>query len=427
MAYTETKTTGYGSRVSGSFKGIGTGLILFVGATVLLWWNEGRAVHRAQDIKEVGKTATHVEDINSIAPQGQLVHLNGKAETTETLTDGTFGVSANALSLTRTVEYYQWVEHSKTETKEKIGGSKEEITTYTYERAWVSTPINSNEFHDPEYQGVNSTLANINFEDKTTYAENVTFGAYKMPSNFIGSVAGCSSRANTALNISNEILADFNNSITKAQPVTTQIANGVTNAIVNADSTVTYEYVHVAGNQIYFGRNAASPAIGDVKVSFTNTNPSAELSLVAVVQGDSFGLYHTKNGSDDYYIEPGYKTLDQMMQSAEESNTILTWILRIVGILLVCGALKMIFAILVTLLKVLPFLANILNWGVSLICNVLGVAWSLIIIALAWIFYRPILGVCLLAVAGALIYWLVIGKKKKDANSAAATVPVEKE
>lgn len=423
MAYTETKTTSYGSRVSSSFKGIGTGFILLIAATVLLWWNEGRAVHRAQDIKEVGKNATHVEDIQTIAPEGQLIHANGVAQTTETLTDGTFGVSVNALSLSRTVEYYQWVEHSKTETKEKVGGSKEEITTYTYELAWVSSPINSSDFKDPDYKQSNSTLANINWESKTTYAENVSFGAYKMPANFIGSVASCSSKSNTTLDLSAETLNELNTSIAKAQPLASQISNAVVNSLTNADGTTSYEWVHVSGNEIYLGRNVASPAVGDVRVKFTNTQPSAEISLVAVVKGDSFTEYKTKNGANDRYISAGNHTLDEMMQSAQESNETLTWILRVLGIILVCAAFKSIFAILVTLLKVLPFLANILNWGVNLICNILGVAYSLIIIALAWIFYRPLLGITLLVIAAGLIYWLTIGKKQKDANSAASTVP----
>jgi len=412
MAYTETKTTSYGQRVSGSFKGIGTGFILFIGATALLWWNEGRAVHRAQDIKEVGKNAVHVEDINTLAQEGQLIHANGTAQTTETLTDGTFGVSVNALSLSRDVEYYQWVEHSKTETKEKIGGSKEEITTYTYERAWVSEPVNSNEFHDPDYKGVNSTLANINFEDKSYYAENVTFGAYKLPANFIRSAAG--QETATSLNIAPEILAELNNGILKTQPVATQVASAVVN-----DSTY-YEYVHVSGNQIYLGKAESTPAIGDVKITFKNSRPSSDISLIAVVAGDTFTEYHTKNGSDDHYISQGTKSLDQMMQSAEESNEIMTWVLRILGIILVCAGLKMIFALLVTLLKVLPFLANILNWGVNLICNIIGVAWSFIIIGIAWVFYRPLLGITLLVIAGALIFFLCTRKKKGQGGDVAA-------
>ena len=52
MAYQETHTTSYGSRLSNSFKKIGTGLAMFIGATVLLFWNEGRAVKTAETIKE---------------------------------------------------------------------------------------------------------------------------------------------------------------------------------------------------------------------------------------------------------------------------------------------------------------------------------------------------------------------------------------
>lgn len=40
MAYTETSYTGYGTRVKNSFKAIGTGFVLFLGGTALLWWNE---------------------------------------------------------------------------------------------------------------------------------------------------------------------------------------------------------------------------------------------------------------------------------------------------------------------------------------------------------------------------------------------------
>lgn len=415
MAYTETKTTGYGSRVSSSFKGIGTGFLLFFGATALLWWNEGRAVHRAQDIKEVGKNATHVESIESIAAEGSLIHANGTAKTSDVLSDATFGVSVTGLALDRKVEYYQWEEHSKTETKEKIGGSKEEITTYTYERAWTSSPINSNDFHDPDYKGVNSVLAGCSFENKEYYAENVSFGAYKIPANFIRSVAYCASQSQTALNIAPELLQDLNNQIKKAEPVASQVASALTSEEL--------EYVHVNGSTIYLGKNASNPAIGDVRITFTNRPAEAVISLIAVVQGDSFTEYKTKNGANDRYITAGTKTLDEMMTQAEEENEILTWILRIVGLFLVCAGLKNIFNILVTLLKVLPFLANILNWGVNLICNVIGFAWTLIVIAIAWIFYRPLLGITLLVIAGAAVYYFVWKGKGKTPVAVPAEEP----
>ena len=52
MAFQETVTTGYGQRLSGGFGGIWQGLLLIIGATVAIWWNEGRAVKTADAIKD---------------------------------------------------------------------------------------------------------------------------------------------------------------------------------------------------------------------------------------------------------------------------------------------------------------------------------------------------------------------------------------
>ena len=81
--------------------------------------------------------------------------------------------------------------------------------------------------------------------------------------------------------------------------------------------------------------------------------------------------------------------------------------------MLVIGGLKMIFGFLETILKVVPFLANILGWGVGVVCTVVGVVWSLIIIALAWLFYRPVIGIILLAIAGFLVWVFAFRGKEK--------------
>lgn len=407
MAYTEVKKTSYGSQVGSSFKGIGTGAFLFVAATALLWWNEGRAVHRSQDIKEVGKAAVHIDNISSLdaSLNGQLVHANGTASTQDMLTDGMFNFSVNAIGLERKVEYYQWIENSHTETKEKLGGEKEEITTYTYERSWVSSPVNSSNFKDPEYRNVNSVITNV--DDKSYYAENVSFGAYSLPDFMISSLAFNAPKANMVLDIDNETLSAMNSQL--AGMIGTSVQGQAL-----TDANAEYPFIHVSGNQVYLGRNSGVPAVGDVRISFSQTVASTEVSLIGVVNGNTFGKYKTKNNSNDYYLTIGTRSLDEMMQSAEESNTVVTWLLRILGLCLVCAALKLIFSILSTILKVVPFLANIMNWGVSLICNVVGFAWTLIVVALAWIFYRPLLGIALLVIAAAAVYFLAIkGKGKK--------------
>jgi hypothetical protein len=97
---------------------------------------------------------------------------------------------------------------------------------------------------------------------------------------------------------------------------------------------------------------------------------------------------------------------------------------------MVIGGLKGIFGFLSIILKVVPFVANIIGWGIGVVCTVIGVAWSLIIIAIAWLFYRPLLGISLLAIAGFLVWVFAFkGKDKlkelaaKAKTKAAAEVP----
>ena len=115
----------------------------------------------------------------------------------------------------------------------------------------------------------------------------------------------------------------------------------------------------------------------------------------------------------------GKKSGDEIIDAEKEANNVLLWIFRIVGILLVIGGLKGIFGFIETILKVVPFIAGIFGWGVGVVCTIVGIVWSLIIIAIAWLFYRPVLAISLLAVAGFLI-WVFAFKGKDKLKELAA-------
>ena len=115
----------------------------------------------------------------------------------------------------------------------------------------------------------------------------------------------------------------------------------------------------------------------------------------------------------------GVQDSAEIFESEHAANNTWLWILRIIGIMLVIAGLKGIFGFLETLLKVVPFIANIFGWGVGVVCTVVGVVWSLIVIALAWLFYRPLLGIGLLALAGFLI-WVFAFKGKDKLKELAA-------
>ena len=457
MAYQEVTTTGYGTRVGNSFKAIGSGFLMFVIGTVLLWWNEGRAVKTEKMLDEAGNAYVEMENPNKkdASLDGELICGSAMATTEDSLSDAQFGIGAKAIAIRRSVEYYQWVEHSQTKREDKLGGKEVTTTTYTYTKEWVSSPIQSSHFHDPAYQNKNMVLTT--FDDAEQYAENVSFGAYKLPESLIHRI---SSREGMDLAIAEDLLKQFDKSTQAAyerfygvqkslqkalkqpaQPVqqpaipdsilallpdsvkaaldSLQAVNdSINKQMENADNKKDLQYVHQASNVLYFGRVPGSPEVGDVRVTFEKVVP-AKVTVMAVVDGDTFKPYKAKNGKRFQTLVMGKKTGDEIIEGEKEANNMILWALRIIGIMLVIGGLKGIFGFLETILKVVPFVANIFGWGVGVVCTVIGIVWSLIIIALAWLFYRPLLGIGLLVLAGFLV-WVFAFKGKDKLKELAA-------
>ena len=135
MAVTEVSEESWFSRLGGAFKGILTGIILFVLAIPLLFWNEGRAVRRAQALRQ-GSAAVVSVAADKILPanEGKLVHVSGMQTTEDTLTDTVFGITIKGIRLEREVEMYQWKERSSTKSEKKLGGGVKKTTVYTYEK-----------------------------------------------------------------------------------------------------------------------------------------------------------------------------------------------------------------------------------------------------------------------------------------------------
>lgn len=436
MAYQEVTTTGYGTRVGNSFKAIGSGILLFLAGTAVLWWNEGRAVKTEKMLDEAGSAYVEMENPNKkdASLEGELICGTALATTEDSLSDAQFGVGAKAISLKRSVEYYQWVEHSQEKKEDKLGGKEVTTTTYTYSKEWVSRPVESAQFKDPAYQNKNMVLTTI--EDEQQYAENVTWGAYKLNESLIHSI---SSREGLDLAIAEDLLKQFDQNSKTAyerfygakqqpaqQPAETAavsdsakaVNDSINNAIANAQNKKDFEYIHQANNVLYFGRVPGSPEVGDVRVTFEKVVP-AKVTVMAVVDGDSFKPFKAKNGKRFQTLVMGKKSGDEIIEAEKEANNMWTWALRIIGIMMVIGGLKGIFGFVETILKVVPFIAGIFGWGIGLVCTVVGLAWSLIVIAIAWLFYRPLLGISLLVLAGFLV-WVFAFKGKDKLKELAA-------
>ncbi|MCL1916682.1 MAG: TMEM43 family protein, partial [Desulfovibrionaceae bacterium] len=328
-----------------------------------------------------------------------------------TLNDPVFGVSINAIRLERTVEFYQWMEQSKSEKKKKLGGGEETVTTYTYAPKWTSRPVDSSEFTDPQARTANKNIVLAGLENFKTQATNVTFGAYRLPEFMINSLSGAIS---LNVSLSETTIAKLNKDLALAA----QEPRGEAQ-VPQDDNMLTQQtsaqMVHVSGDTVLLGASPSTPRIGDVRVTFKETRPDT-VSIIAKLNGDTFETYRASNGKTVSQLSMGTRSLENIYGAAHSSNATMTWILRVVGALLIIAGLKLIVAPLAVIADVIPLLGSIVGAGAGLVCTLLGLAWSLVIIAIAWLRFRPLIGGCILALAAVLIALLFIkGRSRKAA------------
>lgn len=383
-SYTETSSQSWGERLMESIKGVLVGVILFIVAFPVLWWNEGRAVRTAEGLKEGAAAVVSIKaDAVDAGNNGKLVHLTGQAVTDETLTDETFKISMKGIRLQRNVEMFQWKEEVKSDTKKKIGGGTETVKTYNYKTGWSNTAIDSSNFKKP--QGHKNPA--MQYKSEQVSASTVKIGAYRLNKGLMDQITG-----SEALPVKQEDLAKLPADI-KAK-------------------------AKLDGNAIYIGANPASPQVGDMKISFSVVKPQV-VSLIAKQNNDTFEAFQTKNNTSIMRLEAGEKSAQSMFGEMQSENKTMTWILRVVGFFLMFIGISMVFKPLVTVADVLPFLGSVLSMGVGIVAFIIALPLTLVTIALAWIAHRPILAIALLAIGGAVFAGVyIMSKKKKEAAAA---------
>ncbi len=361
-----TTRRGLRSRAGSSFGGVLVGFILLPLAVWLLFWNEGRSVKRYQALQEgAGAVVSVPTDRMDAAGEGQLVHLTGELVVEGVLVDAEFGVSAQGLRLERRVETYQWVEDVTRETRDRLGGGEETVETFSYRTSWRSGIVDSSRFAVPEgHQNPSSAR----FAPASFAASDVRLGVFRLP--------------------------DF---------ITSGLGGAQDLPVGNLDeaSEVVREAGRVANGMVYFGSPEA-PAVGDTRVAF-RVVPAGPVSVIAARQGDTLATYPTQSGVDLHLVSRGIVPAEEMFAGAHAANRALTWGIRVGGFFLLGIGFSMILAPIGVLAGVLPFLGRIVRAGTTAISFLLGgIVWA-VVVAVAWILYRPLLGIGILVIAVALL------------------------
>ncbi|MEM1443778.1 MAG: TMEM43 family protein [Verrucomicrobiota bacterium] len=381
MAITEVTRTGFGTRSKNSIGGAIFGVLLVAVSTILLFWNEGRSVKRYKDLKQGASIVVTVpSDQVNAANEGKLVHMTGEAETGSPLSDPQFGISVEAVKLVRDAEMFQWVEDVDYKEREQVGGSSETTKTYTYRKEWVSSLVDSNSFKDSTNHRNPGTMK---YTSKSYLAKDVTVGAFDLPDFLVSMISG-------------------------GDPLPAESLEG---AAPDVKSTAT-----ISQGEFYFGENPTIPKIGDQRVRFTIV-PTGTVSLVAQQAGNSFVSFLTKTDGKLHLLSRGAKSSEEMFTAAHEANKALTWGLRIGGFVMMMFGFSMILKPLAVFASVLPFLGRIVETGTTAIAFLLsGILWT-IVVAFAWIFYRPVIGIILLLVTAGLIALIVVRLRNKSGET----------
>ncbi|PSJ60573.1 TMEM43 family protein [Kumtagia ephedrae] len=384
----EVTSVSWFGRIWRSLAGLIIGPLLVLGMIVLLFWNEGRAVTTAEALDEGAGLVVSVQ-AGTIDPanDGRLVHVAGKATTDVSLTDPDFGVSAAGLRLVRSVEMYQWREDSKSETTTKLGGGEETVTTYTYSKKWSDRAIDSTDFKQP----AGHANPSMEIEGRRFQVDRARLGAFDLDEPVLDLVGG-----------------------ERALPMAPAQKDAIRDAFSGSAK------VSIVDGRIFIGRDPASPAVGDYRIRYS-VAPAGDLSIVGRQAGDRFEPYQTKAGRNLLMVETGSVPAEKMFADAVTENTVVTWIVRIAGLLFLFVGFALLLGPLGVIADVLPFLGSIVRLGTGALALVLALLAGFVTIAVAWFWYRPLLSLGLVAIALAVAF--VLSKLGRARATAAAPTP----
>eukprot|EP01134_Creolimax_fragrantissima_P004709 CFRG4709T1 len=336
----ETSHQSFCAKIGSSLIGVVVGLILVAGSVGCLFWNEGNAIHVAESLVEA-KSVCVSASCSPIMPhnEGHLIHVACPVNNMEHFKDMALDVEFVGLKFVRKVEMFQWVEEKQCEeTKDKFGGGTTTHCTYSYHKSWSSTSIDSLHFHSSMHSNPSSS---------------------EWPMKSL-------SRAGNRVG-----LGDF---------------------VLESDL--------LCGSMYYTG-DCKNWTVGDIRVSFQGATASAISVLGQQFKRSFVGWKGKKSASvvGPYLVE-GIHSEDEMFSDLQNHLEMLTVILRLGGFVVMWIGLGMMGKPLSVMPDIIPCVGPCIGdmIGTAVCCASLLIALSasLITISIAWLTYRPLIGIPIL-------------------------------
>ncbi|MBI4975575.1 TMEM43 family protein [Candidatus Peregrinibacteria bacterium] len=367
--FSETTTTGYGSRIINSIKGIVFGFILFIASFGVLYWNEGRV-----DVSSIAKTAIDISTSKS-APSdanGKLVSVSGVVTSDEKLGDDLFLKPGDYLAVSRVSEMYAWIEKSESKSEKNLGGSETTTTTYSYSQGWTSSPSSTSSFKEPA--GHENPVKTIEDAQKTVGSSRIS--TYDLDLSKMG-----------LPNYEKLLLTKDNTDLTK---------QGV-----------------LAGEYVYVGKgNSQTPQLGDMRISYTALKKNSQGTVFGKLDGQKISTYVDEKTNESLY-RMFNGTRDESLKQMHSEYTMWLWIMRAVGFVMMWIGLASLFGPISVLLDVVPFFGSLSGAVIGLVTFVVALVLSVVTIFAAMILHSLVATIIAVVVAVAIVMFIIKVKGKK--------------
>ncbi|XP_076812856.1 transmembrane protein 43-like [Clavelina lepadiformis] len=372
---------GFLERVGQSCTGSLVGLVLFLASFCLLYYNEGLSVEMMEILDEALNEVIPLDlDAKSLS-NGRLVHVSGLLHTNKVLGDPSYGVAVPCVKLHRKVEMYQWVEHSTLKEIDE-GDEIRQETTYTYNTEWSSTSVKSRDFAE---EFLHQNPKEIPYEGWTQVADEVFVEGVKLSTDLISKIS-------------------WTHPIVVLPP-----PREGSNAVVH-------------DKYYYHGPHPGEPEVGDVRIFYecsgisgsTRIAAQERISIIAMFRDGQFNSFPLRKGRAVEFLYRGSKSIQEIFDAEQALNTARTWLLRLVGFLLMFVGLNIMTRIIVTLVVWMPIVGNVLNFSVTLFNLTLAASLSLLTIALCWMWHRPLFATSIFGVS--LLPWFLSAGRAKSTH-----------
>ena len=357
-------------KMKNSFSGVLFGIVFIIVGTILLFWNESNNVKNLKTVKEIDDQAIFVDSTNIASEnENKLIVTNGNLNVADDIvSDSVFNVGIKTAKLERVVEMYQWKEESSEDNNDN--------KTYSYSKEWATSINDSSTFHDSRY----SNPTSMPYVSETFVANNVSVGEFNLTTEQKKSMS-----VNETLNMLN-----------------------ISNIPQGFNKTEKY---------ITNSNNISSPEIGDIRISY-HYNNWTDATVLAVQSGTTFKDFLSSAGKSINRIDKGKLSKTEMVQNITNENNMVKWIIRGVGTIIIILGYSAVIGPLTTLTSFVPILGSLVGSVLSTVMFLIGLIHSLVIIMIAWIMFRPLVGIFLMVVIIGLIVLLqnIIRKNTTNQN-----------